>query len=162
MASGDPSSKRAAIITYAPFAAAMAKYFYYDLNTKLVAVGLISESPEAVDYAIENMKEMGEYIDFEVFDNPTNFEFARVCKEGKADFVVGRRYDRTLFEGQGMVSMPLGGRYFMNQFCFIPWPWTGIKGVLGLQTEIAKGLELMRDNAYRENWELAGFHAVNK
>lgn len=158
----DPSSKRAAIITYAPFAAAMARYLYYDLNVKLVAVGLISESPEAVDYAIENMKEMGEYIDFEVFDNPTNFSFAKVCKERRADLVIGRRFDRTLFEGQGMVSLPLGGRYFMNQFCFIPWPWTGIKGVLGLQSEIAKGLELMRDNAYRENWELTGYHAMQQ
>ena len=158
----DPSSKRASIITLAPFAAAMARYLYYDLNVKLVSVGLISETPEAVDYAIKNMEDMGEYIDFEVFDNPTNFEFAKACKEGKADLVFGRRFDRCLFEGQGMVNIPMGGRYFMNQFCFIPWPWTGIKGVLGVQSEIAKGLELMRDNAYRENWELSGFDAVNQ
>jgi nitrogenase molybdenum-cofactor synthesis protein NifE len=134
----DPSSKRAAVIAYAPFAAAMAKYLYYDLNVKVVAIGLLSETPEAVNYAIKNVEDMSEYFDFEVFDNPTNFVFAEVCRDRKADFVIGRRFDRTLFEGQGMVNIPLGGRYFMNQFNFVPWPWTGVTGVLGLQSEVAK------------------------
>jgi hypothetical protein len=136
----------------------MARYLYYDLNVKLVAVGLVSETPEAVDHAVKNIEGMGEYIDFEVFDNPTNFAFAQASIEGMADFTIGRRYDKALFEGMGMVNLPLGGRYFMNQYCFIPWPWTGIRGVLGLQSEIAKALEALRDNAYRKNWELSGYH----
>src|SRR3990172_757529 len=157
----DPSSKRASVIAYAPFAAAMTRYLYYDLNVSVVAVGLLSETPEAVDYAVEQVEGMGEYIDFEVFDNPTNFAFAEVSKKGMVDFTIGRRYDRTLFEGMGITSLPLCGRYFMNQYCFIPWPWTGVKGVLGLQSEIAKVVEAMRDNAYRKNWELTGYQNRN-
>jgi len=157
----DPSSKRATIIAYAPFAAAMARYLYYDLNVKVGAVGLISETPEAVDNVINQIEGMGEYIDFEVFDNPTNFAFAEASRKGMADFTIGRRYDKTLFEGMGIVNLPLGGRYFMNQYSFVPWPWTGVRGILGLQSEIAKALEAIRDNAYRKNWELTGYHTGN-
>jgi nitrogenase molybdenum-cofactor synthesis protein NifE len=154
----DPSSKRASVIAYAPFAAAIARYLYYDLNVKVVAVGLLSETPEAVDNAIKQIEEIGEYINFEVFDNPTNFAFAEASRKGMADFTIGRRFDKTLYEGIGIVNLPLGGRYFMNQYCFIPWPWTGVKGILALQSEIAKAMEALRDNAYRKNWELTGYH----
>ena len=154
----DPSSKRAAVIAYAPFAVSIARYLYYDLNVKVPLMGLISEAPEAFDHALKQLEEMGEYSDVEVFDNPTNFAFANVAREKKVDFVIGRRFEKTLFEGMGIVNLPLGGRYFMNQFSFVPWPWTGVKGVLGLQSEVAKAMESLRENAYRKNWELTGYH----
>ena len=148
--------KHTAMLGQAPFAAALARSMFYDFNIRPVVVGLLAESSESLERAEKLMEPMGEYIDFEVMENPTYFQYGETVRKAGVDFAVGMRQDEHLIEGLGIPHLSLAGPNFMNHWDLFPWPYLGIRGSLYLAGELWKTTwrtftqtKLWQMNAYR-------------
>ena len=148
--------KHAAVLGHASFAAAMARSMFYDFNIRPVVVGLLAESPEALERAEKLLEPISEYLDIEVMENPTFFHYGEKVKMADVDFAVGMREDAQLIEGLGIPHLSLAGPNFMNHWDLIPWPYLGVRGSLYLTSELWKTIwrtftqnELWQMNAYR-------------
>ena len=137
----DISGKHIGILGNAKYAASLARCLYYDFNCYPVVVGLWGETPASIENAKRILSEMDAYCDIDVYENPTFFEYGNAIKKAEVDFAIGTRYDMRLVRGIGIPHISLGQNYFLNNFSFIPWPTFGIKGVLGLMTELARLIE---------------------
>ena len=135
------SDKYAAVCGYAPFAAAVARYLFYDLNIRVKVVGLWGETDASMEKASAVLEPMSEFMDFEVLQNPTYLRLGQAVKEANVDFVIGSMQDKPLFKGLGMAHLNLAGFYYFNNYNFVPWPLTGVKGSLRLFSEISKIVE---------------------
>lgn len=147
--------KHAGVIGDAPFAIAMARHLYYDLNARPTVIALLGESERAIETTKKQLEEMSRYLDLEVYENPTYLEYGNAIKKAKVDFTVGQGQDKVLSEGLRIPQMSLGGFYFLSQTNFIPWPYFGILGSLALLTEIARGIEGFQFE--RESWIARSF-----
>ncbi len=135
------SAKQAGVYGFAPFAAAMARYLFYDLNIRPKVIALNGESPEAIKTAEGLLEPLTEYLDFEVLENPSYQVYGKKMVEVGCDFSIGQRADKPLSEGLGIPQNALGGFYFWSQFNFVPWPYMGILGSLNLLSEMTKLME---------------------
>lgn len=133
--------KYASVIAPAPFAAALARYLYYDLNVKPKVVALLSSTQIAIDRAKAVLKELAHEIDIEVMENPTYYRYGLEIQKAGVDFSIGMRQDRVLTEGLDIPHASLAGTYFFNQFNFVPYPYMGILGSLNLLSEMARLVE---------------------
>ncbi len=149
------SDKYAAVCGYAPFAVAMTRYLFHDLNIRVKVVGLWGETEPGMRKAVGMLEPLGDSLDFTVLENPTSFQLGEAVKEANVDFVIGSIQDKPLFKGLGMAHLNLGGFYYFNNYNFVPWPLVGIKGSLRLFSEISRVVE---DAFYEtEAWKKLAF-----
>ncbi|MBI2917907.1 MAG: nitrogenase component 1 [Chloroflexi bacterium] len=159
---GAMSSKHVAIYGYATFAASLARCLFYDFNMRPVLIALCGETPESLTRAEKLLEPMEGLLDFEVMENPSFYAYGEKIKEHQPELAVGMLQDRVLAEGLGVPHRSLGGFYFYNQFNFVPWPLMGIRGTLGLTSElwevtdrVMSASELWKSRAYRNRDVLA-------
>lgn len=134
----DVAGKRVGVLGYSTFAAAMARYLFFDLNARPAVVGLWAETDRAMEVAKKQLEEIAPYVDMKVLDDPSYYQYGRMLVEENVDFAIGQKNDRTLVEGLKIPHLGLGGFYYFNHFTFIPWPYAGVLGTLHLLTEMAR------------------------
>ncbi len=131
------SGKSAAVAGFAPFAAAMARFLFFDLDVRVRTVALYAETRPGLEGAKRLLEPLAESIDLTVLENPSFLQAGQAAQEAKVDFVIGSIQDKPLYEGLGLAHINLGPFYFFNQFNFVPWPYAGVRGVLNLFSEMA-------------------------
>lgn len=132
------SEKYAAVCGTAPFAAAISRYLYFDLNIRVKVVGLWGETEKGIQAATKLLEPIADQIDVVVMEDPTHYELGQQIKEADPDFVIGSIQDKSLFGGLGFPHLNLAGYYFYNNYNFIPWPCSGIRGNLRLFSEMCR------------------------
>lgn len=142
------SAKQAGVYGFTSFASSFARYLFYDLNVKPRVIALVGSTKASIESAKKLLEDMASYLDFEVLENPTYYEYGKKLKEAKVDFSIGQRQDKALSEGLGITHRSLGGFYFWNQFNFYPSPYFGIMGTLTLLSEMS---ELVEDTFYEKD-----------
>jgi nitrogenase molybdenum-iron protein alpha/beta subunit len=149
------SDKYAAVCGYAPFAAAMTRYLFHDLNIRVKVVGLWSETDAGMQKAERVLEPLSESLDFTVLENPTYHQLGEAAKQANVDFAIGSIQDKPLFRSYGIAHLNLGGFYYFNNYNFVPWPLVGVKGSLRLFSEICKVV----DEAFYETeaWKKLAF-----
>lgn len=133
--------KYCSVIGHAMFSASLARCLYWDFGIIPKVIALIGETTQSIDSAMEILKPMLENIETEVLVNPTYYEYGKKMNNAQVDFSVGAVQDKPLSLSYKIPHISLGGFYFYNQFNFIPYPNFGIRGVLGLLTELSKVME---------------------
>ena len=149
------SDKYAAVCGYAPFAAAMTRYLFHDLNIRVKVVGLWSETDAGIQKAERVLEPLSDSLDFTVLENPTYLQLGEAAKQANVDFAIGSIQDKPLFKSYGIAHLNLGGFYYFNNYNFVPWPLVGVKGSLRLFSEICKVV----DDAFYETeaWKKLAF-----
>ncbi|MBF8253567.1 MAG: Oxidored nitro domain-containing protein [Deltaproteobacteria bacterium] len=149
------SDKYAAVCGYAPFAAAMTRYLFHDLNIRVKVVGLWSETDAGIQKAEKVLEPLSDSLDFTVLENPTYLQLGEAAKQANVDFAIGSIQDKPLFKSYGIAHLNLGGFYYFNNYNFVPWPLVGVKGSLRLFSEICKVV----DDAFYETeaWKKLAF-----
>ncbi len=149
------SDKYAAVCGYAPFAAAITRYLFHDLNIRVKVVGLWSETEAGIQKAERVLEPLSDSLDFTVLENPTYLEIGEAAKKANVDFAIGSIQDKPLFRSYGIAHLNLGGFYYFNNYNFVPWPLVGVKGSLRLFSEICKVV----DEAFYESeaWKKLAF-----
>jgi len=149
------SDKYAAVCGYAPFAAAITRYLFHDLNIRVKVVGLWSETDAGIQKAERVLESLSDSLDFTVLENPTYLQLGEAAKEAKVDFAIGSIQDKPLFRSYGIAHLNLAGFYYFNNYNFVPWPLVGVKGSLRLFSEICKVV----DEAFYETeaWKKLAF-----
>jgi nitrogenase molybdenum-iron protein alpha/beta subunit len=135
------SDKYAAVCGPAPFAAAMTRYLFHDLNVRVRVVGLWSESEQGIRKAETVLQPLSDCLDFTVLEDPTYHQLGEAVREANVDFVVGSMQDKPLFRGLGFAHVNLAGFYYFNNYNFVPWPLAGVKGSLRLFSEVSRVVE---------------------
>lgn len=130
------SGKDCALLGYTPFAVSMARFLFYDLNVRPRIIALLAETSHALERAKALLEGMTEFLDFEIMENPSYFQYRNRIKEVGVDFAIGQRPDAHLAKEVKIPHLSLGGWYFFNQFNFTPNPYVGIRGVLTLLSEL--------------------------
>jgi len=149
------SDKYAAVCGYAPFAAAITRYLFHDLNVRVKVVGLWSETDAGIEKALRVLDPLSDCLDFTVLANPTYFQMGNAAKEANVDFAIGSIQDKPLFKGLDIAHLNLAGFYYFNNYNFVPWPLVGVKGSLRLFSEVARVVE---DAFYEtEAWKKLAF-----
>lgn len=149
------SDKYAAVCGLAPFAAAIARYLFYDLNIRVKVVGLWSETEQGYKTAEKVLEPLNDVLDFTVLEDPTYFKLGQAVKQANVDFVIGSIQDKPLFTGLGFAHHNLAGFYYFNNYNFVPWPLIGVKGSLRLFSEICR---VVGDAFYEtEAWKKLAF-----
>lgn len=149
------SDKYAVVCGYAPFAAAMTRYLFHDLNIRVKVVGLWSETEAGIEKAEKVLEPLSDALDFTVLENPTYLQLGQAAKEANVDFAIGSIQDKPLFKSYGIAHLNLGGFYYFNNYNFVPWPLIGVKGSLRLFSEVSKVVE---DAFYEsEAWKKLAF-----
>lgn len=128
------SGRSAAILAPVTFGTALANLLFYDFNIYPRVVALYHTSEEALKIA---QSHLSEELSCTVLSNPNRREVAELVTEMDVDFVFGMLSDRQLFESLGRSHCSMAGPYFFNNFIFIPWPYTGIRGMLYVASELA-------------------------
>ncbi|MDA8211582.1 MAG: nitrogenase component 1 [Clostridia bacterium] len=149
------AGKRAGVLTNAGFAAALARFLFYDLNIRPVIVGLFADSKVALERAQDQLAPLKEYCDLKILENPTYFEYGKALKEYGVHCAIGQRHERVLVEGMKIPHLALGGAYFFNSFRFVPWPYMGVRGFLSLLGEMGELMERMFHD--KEGWQNNSF-----
>ena len=107
-------------------------------------VSLQAASKESVDGAKKlfgSMEKDG--MSPQILANPPHIEFARACREGEVNFVLGSRIEKTLIEGMGIAHHAIGSSYYFNSFKYLPMPYVGYEGILYLLQELCLTMEDM-------------------
>ena len=149
------SDKYAAVCGPAPFAAALTRYLFHDLNIRVKVVGLWSETPQGIEKAKALLEPLSDSLDFTVLEDPTYYQLGEAVKKANVDFVIGSMQDKPLFKGLGFAHLNLAGFYYFNNYNFVPWPLAGVKGSLRLFSEVCRVVE---DAFYEtEAWKKLAF-----
>ena len=149
------SDKYAAVCGPAPFAAALTRYLFHDLNIRVKVVGLWSETAQGIEKAKALLEPLSDSLDFTVLEDPTYYQLGEAVKKANVDFVIGSMQDKPLFKGLGFAHLNLAGFYYFNNYNFVPWPLAGVKGSLRLFSEVCRVVE---DAFYEtEAWKKLAF-----
>ncbi len=133
--------KKCGILANAGFGASLARCLLWDFGIIPKVIGLTSETDRAVEQALELLEKIKGQAEFKVLINPTYFEYANQLKEAEVDFSIGSIHDKPLSLGHKIPHLSLCGYNFFNQYNFIPYPNMGIRGVLGLLSELSRIME---------------------
>lgn len=133
--------KRCGLLAHAKFGVSLARCLLWDFGIVPRVVGLIAESDRAVNQAMELLEAIKGQADIKILINPTYFEYGNTLKEAKVDFSIGAIHDKALSLGHNIPHLSLCGYHFFNQYNFIPYPNMGIRGILGLLTELSRVME---------------------
>ncbi len=133
--------KRCGILGHAKFTASLARCLLWEFGIIPRVIGLVAETDRAIEQSLELLEEIKDQAEFKVLVNPSYFEYGNAIKEANVDFSIGSIHDKPLCYSHKIPHLSLCGFYFYNQYNFIPWPLVGIKGVLGLLTELSGVIE---------------------
>lgn len=140
--------KKCGILAHAKFGASLARCLLWDFGIIPKVIGLIAETDRAIEEAIELLKPIENQAEFTVLINPSYFDYGNCLKQSEVDFAIGSIHDKPLCVGHKIPHLSLCGFNFFNQYNFIPYPNFGIKGTLGLLTELSA---LMEEAFYLKN-----------
>lgn len=140
--------KRCGLLAHAKFGASLARCLLWDFGIIPKVIGLIAETDRAMEEAIELLQEIENQAEFTVLINPSYFDYVNHLKNAEVDFAIGSIQDKPLCIGHKIPHLSLCGFNFFNQYNFIPWPNFGIRGTLGLLTELSG---LMEEAFYLKN-----------
>ncbi len=148
--------KKCGILASAKFGASLARCLVWDFGVIPKVIGLRAETDRAIKQSLELLETLRGQADFEVLVNPSYFEYGNSLKDSGADFSIGSIHDKPLSLGHKIPHLSLCGFNFFNQYNFIPYPNMGIRGTLGLLTELSRIMEetfYLRDmiSAYNYN-----------
>jgi len=141
-------SKRCGIIGNAKFTASLARCLLWDFGMQPSVIALYAETEAAIEVSLNLLKKIENQCDFKVLINPSYYEYADFLKKNNVDFAIGSIQDKPLCIGNEIPHLSLTGYNFFNQYNFIPFPNTGIRGILGLLTELSG---VMQDAFYLKN-----------
>lgn len=133
--------KYASILAHAKFGASLARSLFWDFGIIPKVIGLIAETDRAMDEAIELLEPLKGTVEFTILKNPDYFDYGNRIKEAQVDFAIGAIHDKSLCIGHKIPHLSLSGFNFFNQYNFIPYPNFGIRGTLGLLTELSRVME---------------------
>lgn len=133
--------KRCGILAHARFGASLARCLLWDFGIIPRVIALRAESDKAAQEAVELLDGIKGQAEFKVLVNPTYFEYGNCLKEASVDFSIGAIHDKPLSLGHKIPHLSLCGWNFFNQYNFVPWPNMGIRGILGLLTELSRVME---------------------
>ena len=133
--------KRCGLLAHAKFGASLARCLLWDFGIQPKVIGLIAETERAKQGAVELIEEIKSQCDTTILINPSYFEYVNALKQTEVDFAIGSIQDKPLCLGHKIPHLSLTGFNFFNQYNFIPYPNFGIRGVLGLLTELSKVME---------------------
>lgn len=133
--------KKCGLLSHAKFGASLARCLLWDFGIIPKVIGLIAETERAKNEAMELLDEIKGQAEFEALINPTYFEYGNALKKADVDFSIGSIQDKPLSLGQKIPHLSLCGFNFFNQYNFIPYPNMGIRGILGLLTELSRIME---------------------
>jgi len=140
--------KRCGILAHAKFGASLARCLLWDFGIVPKVIGLVAETDRAMEEAVELLKKIENQAEFTVLINPSYFDYANHLKNAEVDFAIGSIQDKPLCLGHKIPHLSLAGFNFFNQYNFIPFPNFGIRGTLGLMTELST---LMEEAFYLKN-----------
>ena len=150
--------KRCGILAHAKFGASLARCMLWDFGVIPKVIGLISETDRATEEALELLEKIKNQAEFTVLINPSYFDYGNHLVKAEVDFAIGSIQDKPLCIGHKIPHLSLAGFNFFNQYNFIPWPNFGIRGILGLMTELSAVAEeafylkkSISDNNYERN-----------
>jgi len=135
--------KKCGLLAHAKFGASLARCLLWDFGIIPKVIGLICESDRAAKESIELLESIKNQSEFTVLINPSYGEYMEKLKETKVDFAIGSAQDKPLCNepGNKIPHLSLTGFNFFNQYNFIPWSNFGIKGTLGLLSELSQVME---------------------
>lgn len=133
--------KYASILAHAKFGASLARCLFWDFGILPKVIGLIAETDEAMNQALELLEPLRDSLEFTVLINPSYYEYGELINSTNVDFAIGSIQDKPLCLGYKIPHLSLTGFNFFNQYNFIPYPNFGIRGVLGLLTELSRVME---------------------
>ena len=157
--------KKCGILAHAKFGASLARCLLWDFGIVPKVIGLIAETDRAVEQSLELLEKIKGQVEFadceqrlkgglrppvtpfiasnqvKVLINPTYFEYGNCLKQAEVDFAIGSIHDKPLCLGHKIPHLSLCGFNFFNQYNFIPWSNMGIRGTLGLLTELSRLME---------------------
>ena len=133
--------KKCGTLGHAKFTASLARCLLWDFGIVPKVIGLIAETERATEQALELLESIKGQADFKVLVNPTYFEYGNALKEAEVDFSIGSIHDKPLSLGHKIPHLSLCGFNFFNQYNFIPYPNMGIRGTLGLLSELSRIME---------------------
>jgi nitrogenase molybdenum-iron protein alpha/beta subunit len=134
-------SKSCGLLAQAKFGASLARCLLWDFGIQPKVIGLIAETDNAKNQAVELLEKIKNQAEFTVLINPTYFDYVNALKEAKVDFAIGSIHDKPLCLGSKIPHLSLAGHNFFNQYNFIPYPNFGIRGTLGLLSELSHLME---------------------
>lgn len=137
--------KRCGILAHAKFGASLARCLLWDFGIIPRVIGLIAETDRAMEESLELLEKINNQAEFTVLLNPTYSEYENCLKHAKVDFAIGSIQDKPLCREHKIPHLSLAGYNFFNQYNFIPWSNFGIRGSLGLMSELSR---LMEDSFY--------------
>jgi len=129
--------KRCGILAHAKFGASLARCLLWEFGIIPRVIGLVGETDRAIEQALELLKG----IESKILINPSYLEYGHAIKEANVDFSIGSIHDKPLSYSHKIPHLSLCGFNFYNQYNFIPWPLVGVRGVLGLLTELSRVME---------------------
>lgn len=133
--------KKCGLLAHAKFGASLARCLLWDFGIFPKVMGLIAETERAKKEALELLEEIKNQAEFNVLINPSYFEYGNALRQAEVDFAIGSIQDKPLCLGHKIPHLSLSGFNFFNQYNFIPYPYFGIRGVLGLLTELSRIME---------------------
>lgn len=133
--------KRCGILGHAKFAASLARCVLWEFGIIPKVIGLVSETDRAINQSLELLESIKNQAEFKVLINPTYLEYVNAMKEANVDFSIGSIQDKPLSYSHKIPHLSLCGFNFYNQYNFIPWPLVGVRGVLGLLSELSVVME---------------------
>jgi len=133
--------KRCGILGHAKFTASLARCLLWEFGIIPRVIALVAETNRAIYQSLELLEGIKDQAEFRVLVNPSYFEYGNAIKEANVDFSIGAIHDKPLSLSYKIPHLSLCGFYFYNQYNFIPWPLTGVRGVLGLLSELSGVME---------------------
>jgi len=136
------SNESAAVIGPASWAASFSRFLYFDLNVYPKVIALYGDSDDSIVYSKTILKNIQEYLNPIVLENPLYIEVAQAIKKAEVEFSIGQTQEKSLVEGIGVSHLSLAGLYsILGTYNFIPFPSMGFKGVLYLLTMLGRLVE---------------------
>jgi nitrogenase molybdenum-iron protein alpha/beta subunit len=130
------------VVGPATWAASFANFMFYDMGSFPAVIALYGDSPESIERAKETISGIKESYDPIVLENPLYIQLVDALKEKDPEFVVGQTQDKSLVESYGYPHLTMAGNQTVfGSFNFIPYPSTGIRGILYLLTQLGRILE---------------------
>ncbi len=133
--------KKCGILAHAGFGASLARCLLWDFGIIPKVIALRAETDRSAGQALELLEPIKSQAEFKVLINPTYFEYGNCLKELAVDFSIGSIHDKPLSLGHKIPHLSLCGWNFFNQYNFVPYPNMGIRGILGLLTELSRVME---------------------
>lgn len=121
--------------------ASLARCLFWDFGIIPKVIGMIGETDSSINQAIELLKPLEYQVDFIILKNPSYFDYVNTAKKEKVDFAIGAIQDKPLCIGSKIPHLSLLGYNFFNQYNFIPWPNFGVRGILGILSELSRVME---------------------